>query len=57
MLFWIFVMLIVIGFVCLIIHEVTTIGDWICGIGIIFEISGWIGLVVSIFIKAFNEII
>lgn len=57
MLFWIFVILIVIGFICLIIHEVTTIGDWICDIGIIFELSGWIGLVVSIFIKAFNKII
>lgn len=57
MLFRTFIMLIVIGFVCLIIHEVTTIDDWICDIGMIFEISGWIGLVVSIFIKAFNKII
>lgn len=57
MLFRTFIMLIVTGFICLIIHEVTTIGDWICDIGIIFELSGWIGLVVSIFIRVINKII
>ena len=52
MLFWIFVILIVIGIVCFIIYENSMSGEWVCNIGIIFEVSGWLAFIVSIIIFA-----
>ena len=56
MLFWVFVMLVVIGIVCFIVYENTMSGEWICNIGTIFEVSGWLAILVSIFIFAVNYI-
>ena len=56
MLFWIFVMLVVIGIICFIIYENTMSGEWVCNIGLIFEVSGWLAILVSIFIFAVTYI-
>lgn len=56
MLFWSFIILAVIGIVCLIIYENTMPGEWVCIVGIIFEASGWLAILVSIIIFAVNYI-
>lgn len=53
MLFWIFVMLVVIGIICFIIYENTMFDDeWVFNIGVVFEIAGWVAVLVSIIMFA-----
>ena len=57
MLFWIFVMLVVIGIICFIIYENTWLDDeWVFNIGVAFEVTGWVAVLVSIIIFAVNYI-
>ena len=56
MLFWSFIILAVIGIVCFIIYENTMSGEWVCNVGIIFEVFGCLAIFVSIFIFAVNYI-
>ena len=56
MLFWIFIMLIVIGIVCFIIYENAMTDEWIFDMGVAFEVTGWIAVLVSIIIFAVNYI-
>ena len=55
MLFWIFIMLIVIGIICFIIYENTMFDDeWIFGMGVAIEMAGWVAVLASIIIFAVN---
>ena len=55
MLFWIFVMLVVIGIICFIIYENTVFDDeWVFNIGVAFEVTGWVAVLVSIIIFTVN---
>ena len=56
MLFWSFIILIVIGIICFIVYENTMSGEWVCNVGMIFEVSGWLAIFVSIFIFAVTYI-
>ena len=56
MLFWSFIILAVIGIVCFVIYENTMSGEWVCNVGTVFEISGWLAILVSIIIFAVNYI-
>ena len=57
MLFWSFIILIVIGIVCFIVHENTMFDDeWVFDMGVAFEVAGWIAVLVSIIIFAANYI-
>ena len=57
MLFWIFIMLIVIGIICFIIYENTMFDDeWIFGMGVAIEVAGWVAVLASIIIFAVNYI-
>lgn len=52
MLFWSFIILIVIGIVCFIIYENAMSSEWVCNMGIVFEVFGWLAFLVSIIIFA-----
>ena len=55
MLFWIFVMIVVIGIICFIIYENTVFDDeWAFNIGVAFEVTGWVAVLVSIIIFTVN---
>ena len=55
MLFWIFVMLVVIGIICFIIYENTVFDDeWVFNIGVAFEVTGWVAVLVSIIVFTVN---
>ena len=55
MLFWIFVMIVVIGIICFIIYENTVFDDeWVFNIGVAFEVTGWVAVLVSIIIFTVN---
>ena len=57
MLFWIFVMLVVIGIICFIIYENTMFDDeWIFDMGVAIEVAGWVAVLASIIIFAVNYI-
>ena len=56
MLFWSFIILAVIGIVCFVIYENTMSGEQVCNVGTIFEISGWLAILVSIIVFAVNYI-
>ena len=57
MLFWIFIMLIVIGIICFIIYENTMLDDeWIFDMGVAIEVAGWVAVLASIIIFAVNYI-
>ena len=55
MLFWIFVMLVVIGIVCFIIYENTVFDDeWVFNTGVAFEVTGCVAVLVSIIVFTVN---
>ena len=57
MLFWSFIILIVIGIICFIIYENTMFDDeWVFDMGVAFEVTGWIAVIVSIIVFAVNYI-
>lgn len=50
MLFFIFVMLVIIGIVCFVIYADPASGEWVYNIGLLFEISGVLSVLASIII-------
>ena len=56
MLFCIFIILVVIGIVCFIIYENPMADEWVFDMGVAFEVTGWVAVIVSIIVFAVNYI-
>lgn len=52
MLFWIFIIVFIIGITFIIIYDKTCVGEWFCNIGVPFFILGAISLFVSVIVLA-----